>query len=299
LSTTEHAPQIQTMTKPRVGALTRGTPARDALDGARTAIAAAGCETPRLDAEVLLAHALGVSRERLLIDRDLTVAGPAVRVFQDFVRRRSVRREPVAYILGTRHFRHLELAVDRRVLIPRPETELLVEVALSLPEDSRVLDVGTGSGAVALALKDERPDLRVSGSDLDDGALELARENGARLGLEVRWLKSDLLDGVSDEFDAILSNPPYVQDADRATLAAEILRHEPPSALFAGADGLDVIRRLAGQVAARTSVRLLALEIGAGQAAAVGELMRAAGFPSVRAERDLAGIERVVVGERP
>ncbi len=287
------------MSESRVGALAGGTPVRDALDGARTAIAAAGCETPRLDAEVLLAHALGVSRERLLLDRDLTVVGPTVRTFQDYVRRRSVQREPVAYILGARHFRHIELAADPRALIPRPETELLVEVALSLPEGSRVLDVGTGSGAVALALKDERPDLQVSASDLSDSALELARENGTRLGLQVRWLQSDLLDGMSDEFDAILSNPPYVQDADRATLSAEILRHEPPSALFAGADGLDVIRRLTGQVAARASVLLLALEIGAGQAAAVGELMRGAGFPTVRVERDLSGIERVLVGERP
>ena len=287
------------MPESRVGALAGGTPVRDALDGARTAIAAAGCETPHLDAEVLLAHALGVSRERLLIDRDLTVAGPAVRTFQDYVRRRSVRREPVAYILGARHFRHIELAVDPRALIPRPETELLVEVALSLPKGSRVLDVGTGSGAVALALKDERPDLQMSAGDLSDSALELARENGTRLGLQVRWHQSDLLDGVGDEFDAILSNPPYVQDTDRATLAPEILRHEPPSALFAGADGLDIIRRLTGQVAARASVRLLALEIGAGQAAAVGELMRGASFPTVRAERDLAGIERVLVGERP
>lgn len=287
------------MPESRVGALAGGTSVRDALDGARTAIAAAGCQTPRLDAEILLAHALGVTRERLLIDRDLTVAGPAVRTFQDYVRRRSVQREPVAYILGTRHFRHLELRVDRRALIPRPETELLVEVALTLPEGSRVLDLGTGSGAVALALRDERPDLQVSGSDLSDDALELARENAVRLGFEVRWFQSDLLDGVSDEFDAILSNPPYVQDMDRATLAPEILRHEPSSALFAGADGLDVIRRLTCQVATCASVHLLALEIGAGQAAAVGELMREAGFSTVRGEPDLAGIERVLVGERP
>lgn len=287
------------MPEPRVGALAGATPVRDALDGARTAIAAAGCETPRLDAEILLAHALGVSRERLLLDRDLTIAGPAVRVFQDFVRRRSVQREPVAYILGTRHFRHIELSCDRRALIPRPETELLVEVALTLPEGSGVLDLGTGSGAVALALKHERPNLQVSASDLSDGALELARENGVRLGLDVRWLNSDLLDGVSEDLDAILSNPPYVRDGDRATLAPEIRRHEPPSALFAGADGLDVIRRLTAQVATRASVRLIALEIGAGQAIAVSELLHGAGFPIVRAERDLAGIERVIVGERP
>jgi release factor glutamine methyltransferase len=283
---------------PTAGSLAGGTPVRDALDGAVTAITAAGCETPRLDAELLLAHALGVSRERLFID-DLNVAGPAVRVFQGYVRRRSVLREPVAYILGRRHFRRLELAVDPRVLIPRPETELLVEVALTLPNASRVLDVGTGSGAIALALKDERPDLRVSGSDLSDDALEVARGNAGRLDLDVKWLPADLMEGVPDGFDAVVSNPPYVPDGDRATLAPEILRHEPLSALFAGADGLDAIGPLIDQAAARPAVRLLALEVGAGQASAVGELMRVAGFSAVRTESDLAGIERVVAGERP
>lgn len=281
-----------------VGPLARGTPVRDALDGAVTAIAAAGCETPRLDAELLLAHILGVSRERLFIDSDLTVAGPAVRTFQDFVRRRSVRREPVAYILGKRHFRHLELQVDSRALIPRPETELLVEVALALRRGTRVLDVGTGSGAVALALKDERPDLRVTGSDLSADALELAQANGARLGLDVGWLCADLLDGLSEDIDVVLSNPPYITDGERATLAPEILRHEPAKALFGGVDGLQVIRRLVEQASERRSVRTLALEIGAGQAFAVGKLMQAAGFTEVGAEPDLAGIERVVVGKR-
>jgi release factor glutamine methyltransferase len=275
------------------------TPARDALDGAVTAIAAAGCETPRLDAELLLAHALGVSRERLLSDRDLTISGPDVRAAQDAVRRRAIEREPVAYITGIRGFRRLDLAVDARALIPRPETELLVELAIScLPPGTRVLDVGTGSGAVALALADERPDLLVSGSDLSDDALTLARANGERLGLRVDWLHADLLDGAPDAFEAIVSNPPYVAESERASLAPEILRHEPPGALFAGTDGLDAIRGLIAQAAARERVRLLAFEVGAGQAGAVAELMRAAGFADVRAERDLAGIERVVVWER-
>jgi release factor glutamine methyltransferase len=293
------------------GASFRHPPARwavsvgEALAGAVTAFTAAGVETPRLDAEVLLAHVLGVDRVRLhtasggdVPDGELSVGGAAVRPFQDAVRRRAVEREPVAYITGTRGFRRLELSVDRRALIPRPETELLVEVGLGLPEGARVLDVGTGSGAVALALKDERPDLRVTGSDVSGEALELARANGERLGLEVAWLEADLLAQVPDEFDAVLCNPPYVAESERATLAPEILRHEPPGALFAGPDGLATIRPLLAQLAGRARVRLAALEVGAGQAAAVGELMRAAGFPAVRAERDLAGIERVVVGER-
>jgi release factor glutamine methyltransferase len=280
------------------GSLDTGTLACDALDGAITAIAAAGCETPRLDAEVLLSHVLGVGRERLLTDRELTVRGPAVRAFQNAVRRRAVEREPVAYIVGSRGFRRLDLTVDHRVLIPRPETELLVEVALSLPRGVRVLDVGTGSGAVALALKDERPDMHVTGSDLSEEALALARANGERLGLEVEWLRADLLTDVPDEFDAILSNPPYVAESERGSLAPEILRHEPAEALFAGPDGLMAIRALLAQVAARVRVRLVALEVGAGQVPAVMELVCAAGFRAMRAEKDLAGIERVVVGER-
>ncbi len=272
--------------------------ARDALEGAVTAIAAAGCETPQLDGEVLLAHVLGVTREQLITDHGLTLQGPAVRAFQDAVRRRAIEREPVAYIVGTRGFRRLALSVDRRVLVPRPETELLVEVGLGLPGGASVLDLGTGCGAVALALKDERPDLRVSASDLSEGALELARANAQRLGLDVRWLQADLLVGLPDEFDAVLSNPPYVAESERPQLAPEILRHEPPGALFAGPDGLSVIRALLTELADRPRVALVALEIGAGQAPAVAPLLHAAGFERAHFERDLAGIQRVVVGAR-
>ncbi len=275
-----------------------GTPAREALQGAITAIGAAGCETPRLDAEVLLADVLGVSRERLVTDSTLRVAGPAVRAYQDAVRRRAVQREPVAYITGRRAFRHLELAVDRRALVPRPETELLVEAGLALPEGAAVLDVCTGSGAVALALKQERPDLDVWGSDISEPALELAHENAARLGLEVGWLHADLLQGVPDRFDAVLANPPYVAEGERAALAPEIVRHEPAGALFAGPDGLAVIAPLARQLGARERLRSAAIEVGEGQADAVSRLLREAGFDATGMEVDLGGIKRVVIGRK-
>jgi release factor glutamine methyltransferase len=273
-----------------------GVPVREALDGAVTAIAAAGADTPRLDAELLLGHALGVDRTALLMAPEREVTGPAVRAFQDLVRRRSVGREPVAYLLGRRGFRLIELEVDGRVLVPRPETELLVEVALDLPHCARVVDVGTGSGAVALALKDERPDLEVVATDVSEDALAVARANAARLGLDVAFVRGDLLEGAG-EVDAIVANPPYVAEADRAALPPEVARHEPAVALFAGADGLDVLRRLAREAGA-SPARLAAVEVGAGQAEPVEALLRAAGFARVERHRDLAGIERVVVGRR-
>ncbi len=287
------------MAGPRPGGPFAGTPAREAVRSATTAIGAAGSPTARLDAELLVADVLGVARERLLIDDGLEVSGPAVRALQEAVRRRAQLREPVAYILGRRGFRELELHVDRRVLVPRPETELLVEVGLTLAPGTRVLDVGTGSGAVALALKAERPDLVVGASDVSPDALDVARANAARLGLDVAFHQADLLAGpAGEDVDAVLANPPYVADADRAALAPEIRRHEPPLALYAGPDGLDVLRALASQAGARPGVRLLAVEVGAGQADAVAELAVAAGFATARCEHDLAGVPRVVVAER-
>lgn len=255
----------------------------------------AGCDNPRLDAELLLADALGATRTALHMrtERILTLAESER--FATLVARRRAR-EPVAYIRGTRGFRHIDLTVDRRVLVPRPETELLVEVALTLPRGARVLDVGTGSGAVALALKHERPDLELHATDLSGDALDVARANASALRLDVAFAQGDLLSGVDGPFDAILSNPPYVPDGDREQLEPEVAVHEPAQALFAGGDGLDVLRRLAVDAAARAP--FVAFEIGAGQASAVARLLRAAGMRSVRAHRDLAGIERVVVGQR-
>jgi release factor glutamine methyltransferase len=261
-----------------------------ALAAATARLTAAGVDTARLDAEVLLGFVLEVDRGRLVVERDAALDAEVAGRFEALVARREAR-EPVAYILGRRAFRRLELAVDRRVLIPRPETELLVEVALSLPPRARVVDVGTGSGAVALALKDERPDLRVSGADVSADAVAVARANAARLGLEVTFVGADLMDGVSA--DAVLANLPYV--AEGAELAPEITLYEPAGALFAGPDGLDVIRRAVAAVAGPT-VGLLALELGPEQADSVSELLWDAGFAEVAVRHDLAGLARVVVG---
>jgi release factor glutamine methyltransferase len=263
----------------------------DALVAAQARLAEAGCDTPRLDAEVLLAKVLGCERAALVIGaRD--ELDPAVgRDFTLLVERRAAR-EPVAYITGIKEFRRISLAVDRRVLIPRPETELLVEVGRSLDHGVRVLDVGTGSGAVALALKDERPDLTVVGIDVSEDALALARSNASRLGLDVRFAVADLLDG--DEYDAVLANLPYVAE-ECSQLAPEIALYEPPVALFGGRDGLDVVRRLISLLGA---VPMAALEVGFDQADAVSALLERAGLRSVQRLRDLAGHERVVIGRR-
>lgn len=268
----------------------------EALDSALVALRAAGVDAPRLDAELLVATAAGIERSALLTGGGRPLPPRAIPILRDWVRRRAIDREPLAYVLGRRGFRHLELAVDPRVLIPRPETETLVELAVAeLPPRARVLDVGTGSGAVGLALAHERPDLEVLASDSSAGAVALARENADRLGLDVAVVHGDLLDAVTGRIDAAVSNPPYVAEADRARLAPEISRHEPVAALFAGADGLAVIRRLIDQAAVR-AVPWLALEVGAGQADAVAGLLAGAGYAEVGAHPDLAGIPRVVAG---
>ena len=290
---------------------------KEALSAAFDALHAAGVEDPRLDTEVLLAEATGWDRARIAAFPEAGVPAAAGRRFGETVRRR-LRREPVAYILGRKGFRHIELAVDRRVLIPRPETELLVEVALELAP-RRVLDAGTGSGAVALAIAAELPACEVTATDTSPAALEVARANAERFGLmeRVKLVEGTLPPGPG-EFDLVVANLPYVSEAEWEGLEPEVTQWEPPEALLAGRDGLDAIRtflnrcvRRYDRIAERSAngpaldtgtpaldTQALALEVGAGQAPAVRDMLAAAGFDAVETRLDLAGIERVVWGRR-
>jgi release factor glutamine methyltransferase len=279
-----------------------GASVREALDAAVDGLTAVGIEDPRLDAELLLAEATGRSRAALVAEPGAEVPPAAGRQFGEMVRRR-LRREPVTYILGRKGFRHLELAVDPRVLVPRPETELLVELALEL-RPARVLDVGTGSGAIALAVADELPECEVIATDTSPAALEVARANALRLGLaeRVQFVEGTLPENCS--FDLILANLPYVAESDWPSLQPELTQWEPREALLAGPDGLDAYRTFIPECGRaltrypRQSSTTLAVEVGEGQAPAVAALFGAAGFGKVEARRDLAGIERVVIGAR-
>jgi release factor glutamine methyltransferase len=276
------------------GTVSAGT-VREALTAATDALAAAGVDTPRLDAELLLAEATGWDRARLAAEPEAGVQPAAGRRFGEMARRR-VRREPVAYILGRKGFRGIEVAVDGRALIPRPETELLVEVALEVTP-RRALDVGTGSGAIALALAAEIPDCQVIATDTSGEALALARENAERLGINgrVRFERGTV--PVDGAFDLVVANLPYVREDELPRLAPEIARYEPREAVVAGKDGLEAISAIAPAATAVLEAEgSLALEVGAGQAGSVAELLLDLGFRQVEGRQDLAGIPRVVLG---
>ncbi len=268
---------------------------REALEAASDAFAAAVVDSPRLDAEVLLAESMGVDRAQLAAEPEAGVDPGAARRFGAMVRRR-VRREPVAYIVGRKGFRHLDLAVDSRALIPRPETELLVEIALELAPGS-VLDVGTGSGAVALAIADELSETEVVATDTSDAALDLARENAGRLGLAERVTFERGTVPPGRRFDLVVANLPYVREDEVASLQPEISQYEPRQAVVAGEDGMEAIAVVAAaSSAALTDRGAIALEVGAGQAGAAAELLLDLGFLQVEGRQDLAGIPRVVLG---
>jgi release factor glutamine methyltransferase len=260
----------------------------EALAETERRLGTAGVESPRVDAELLVGHVLGVSRTQVYADRDRSLDGAAL---EPLLRRRE-QREPLAYVLGEWGFRRLTLRTDARALVPRPETEVVVERALALVrglDAPHVLDVGTGSGAIALAIADELPDACVTGVDTSAEALALAGENAARLGLDVE-LRDAGVDAVEEGWDLVVANPPYVSANDVAALQPE-LHWEPRAAL--------VDTGLHAQLARRARTTWLVLEVGDGQAASVAEELVRLGYEDVAVTRDLAGTERVVEGRRP
>ncbi len=267
-----------------------------------------GVEKGRLDAEHLLAHALGLARLNLYLQFDRPLTAEELDRFRPLLRRRA-RREPLQYILGRAAFRELDLRVDPRVLIPRPETEVLVQEILDWAADEgrqglEALDVGTGSGAIALSLAVEGPFRRVVATDASREALEVAAENRAEAGLEerVELREGSLFEPLAaDEgFDVVVSNPPYVAEVEAGDLEPEVAEWEPRGALFGGPDGLAVLRALVAGAGGRLRPGgLLALELGAGQA---GPMVRAVeeqgSWDDVRVRKDLAGRERVLLARR-
>jgi release factor glutamine methyltransferase len=268
---------------------------------ARTAgyLASHGVPSARLDAEVLLGHVLGLSRLELYRDAGRPVTREQDARYRALARSRACERVPVAYLTGEREFWSHAFRVTRDVLIPRPETELLVQVAAGLAP-RRVAEVGVGSGAVAGALARELPEARIVGIDVSAPALAVAAANLERLRVadRVGLVQGDGTAPLSGPFDLIVSNPPYVPSGEIAGLAPE-LRHEPRLALDGGPDGLDFVRRLAREAPDLAPGGDLVLEIGAGQAAAACDLLRSAGAERVRRHRDLAGIERVIEARLP
>ena len=268
--------------------------------------ASRGIDTPRLDAECLLAHALGSTRLRLYLDFDKPVTEAERAVFRELVRRRAGERVPVALLVGEKEFWSLSLRVTRDVLVPRPETETLVAAALDLLPDPaapwRVLELGTGSGAVALAIAHERPASAITATDISAEALNVAQANAETLGMaeRIRFREGDGPGPVWGEtFDLVVSNPPYVAERDRERLAPE-LAHEPARALFAGADGLELLYRwidaAPGLLAPGGG---LALEHAPDQSGAVVARCATAGLGQAVTHRDLGGRLRVVTARRP
>ena len=260
-------------------------------------------ERARRDAEALLLHLVGKNRAWLVTHLDDNFAGCTAIGYAGMLKRR-LAGEPIQYITGETEFYGLSFRVTSAVLIPRPETEHLVEAVLSLAADfpaPRIVDIGTGSGAIAVALAHKLPQAIVTAIDLFTDALAVARENAVRNSVSIRFLQGDLLAAVAGEsFDFIVSNPPYVPDSDRESLSVEVRDYEPAQALFAGDDGLDVYRRLIPQAfAALAPGGYLALEIGYGQQDSVPALLAGSGFAQIETTPDLQGIPRVVTARRP
>jgi release factor glutamine methyltransferase len=268
-----------------------------------------GIESPRLEAELLLAHALGTDRMRVVVEGERLLAEGELARYRELIQRRR-KGEPVAYIRGQKEFYGRVFQVDARVLVPRPDTEILVETALGRTArfswGARYCDLCTGSGCVAISVARERPTCSVFAIDLSGDALCVARDNAVRLGatFQVAWLQGDLfepLDRHADlELELITANPPYIPEGELSSLPIDIVGFEPSLALSGGADGLDVIRRIVGGALRRLRPGgVLALEMGTGQAERVRDLFAEAGFVDVRVNKDYGGHDRVASGVRP
>jgi release factor glutamine methyltransferase len=259
---------------------------------------AAGCDSPRVDADILVSHVLGVSRSELALEPTRTLSREEASELDALVARRE-KREPLAYVLGEWGFRRLTLTVDRRVLVPRPETEVVVERCLRRLDgigEPRVLDVGTGSGAIALAIADEHPVAQVSAVDASPGALEVAGANVLATGLDVDLREWDLFGGLPDgPWDLVVSNPPYVLPGELDTLQEEVREWEPRDALV-GLGATEAIAR--GALDVLVAGGALVLEVAAGDAGRVASLLEELGYSHVSTTEDLAGRDRVVEGVR-
>jgi release factor glutamine methyltransferase len=264
-----------------------------------------GIENPRLDAEVIVAFVLGIDRTRVIIESQRPLEAGELVKLRDLVKRRR-SREPVAYLRGHREFYGRPFIVDPRVLIPRPDTEALVDVALArsahVSLSMRQLDLCTGSGCVAITMARQRPTSRVLASDISAGALEVARENAYRLGAyNVAFVEGDLFAPVGKrEFDVITANPPYIATGEIEGLMPDVRDFEPRGALDGGADGLDFVRRIVDEAPGWLAPGgVLAMEIGAGEADDTRALFEQRGYAEIQIDRDYGKIERVVSGVRP
>jgi release factor glutamine methyltransferase len=265
-----------------------------------------GIESARLDAELLLARVLGCDRIRLILDAERPLSDAELGTYRELIRRRR-SYEPIAYILGEREFFGLSFKVDARVLVPRPDTETLVTTALRRSEHhdqfGTALDLCTGSGCVAIAFALRRPTWQTSATDLESGALDVARTNALRLGAaSVAFRQGDLFEAVApdDRFTLITANPPYIPDGEIASLQNDVQHHEPHRALCGGETGLDLLSRIVSSAAIHLETHgVLAVEVGFGQATAVAEMFAAAAFVAIERDQDYGGRDRVVSGQRP
>lgn len=265
------------------------------LDWMKADFASRGIETARLDAEILVAHALGLERIAIYLDLDRPLTPAELDGVRALVQRRR-KFEPIAYLVGYRDFYKHRFEVTPAVLIPRPDTETLVEVALErAPDDARIVDLCTGSGCVAISVAAERREAQVAATDVSPEALEVARRNAERLEVRVDFREGDLFAGLRGPFDLVLANPPYLRPDEREELAPDVRDHEPGLALFAGSEGTEWHATIAEQAQAKLETDgILAMEVGFDQADAVEAILRDLGYESIGSHQDLGGVRRVV-----